>query len=75
MTVTPICILLQASLLLRTAAIATAAAAPGPKCSVTDWGAAPNDDSSDDAPSFREALAACAGATVTVPAGYYRLDS
>ena len=62
-----ICIL--TSLLLHTA---TAAA---PKCSVTDWGAAPNDDSSDDAPSFRKAMAACAGATVTVPAGNYRLDS
>jgi hypothetical protein len=51
------------------------AAPPSTICSVTDWGAVPNDDSVDDAAAFRKALAACHGATVTVPAGDYRLDS
>jgi polygalacturonase len=59
-----------ASLLLHLV-VASSAAAP-PACSVTDWGAKPGDDSADDAPAFRKALAACRGATVTVPAGDYQ---
>ena len=66
-----LCILTNSLPLLN---VATDATVPK-QCSVTDWGAVPDDDSSDDAPSFRKALAACAGATVIVPAGKYRLDS
>ena len=61
--------------LLTRAAAAAAAVAPHVGCAVTDWGALPDDDSVDDAPAFRKALAACRGATVVVPAGSYRLDS
>lgn len=44
-------------------------------CTVTAFGARPDDDSVDDATSFRAALAACRGGTVLVPVGNYRLDT
>jgi len=43
-------------------------------CSVTSHGATPNDDDRDDTAAFRAALRACAGGSVQVPAGRYRLD-
>lgn len=45
------------------------------RCSVTDFGAVPDDDTVDDTAAFLNALAVCRGRTVTVPAGMWRLDS
>jgi hypothetical protein len=52
------------------------AGAPAPvDCSVTAFGALPDDDTVDDTPAFTKALNRCRGGTVTVPVGRYRLDS
>jgi hypothetical protein len=48
---------------------------PAADCAVTAFGARSDDDSVDDTPAFRSALAACRGGTVLVPTGKFRLDS
>ena len=50
-------------------------ASPRPAdCSVTAFGAKPNDDTVDDSEAFEAALAACFGGKVIVPFGHFRLD-
>ena len=62
--------------MLTTCVSVASTAAFGPwSCSVTEFGAVPDDDAIDDTPGFLAALAACRGRTVTVPAGAWRLDS
>lgn len=43
-------------------------------CSVVAFGATPDDDTRDDTAAVTRALAACAGGTVVVPPGAYRID-